>query len=264
MRSTLLTKSITDLTRRKARAFFAVLTLAIAVASVGIFAASSLMDQAMQEEVQASRLADLTLQTKPLALTLAQLEALGRLPNVTGVQPLSVVQTRVWIGDRRQKAIVVGVPSYARQPVDRVTITTGTAPQEGTVLTDIQKRRAAAATTAGWVTRSPLSAWETASTSCALAVSAATSSGASSVPTATLSSSMRRPRLQRSWPARQATACSPSGSPTPRPWPRTAPRTRCAGTCARRRPSRASLTCPQSASPAVTRERSSSSSSRHS
>ena len=61
MASTLLKKSVTDLTRRKARAVFAVLTLAIAVASVGIFAAPSLMDQAMQDEVRANRLPDLTL-----------------------------------------------------------------------------------------------------------------------------------------------------------------------------------------------------------
>lgn len=138
MASTLLKKSITDLTRRKARAVFAVLTLAIAVASVGIFAAPSLMDKAMQDEVRASRLADLTLQTKPLAVTPAQLEALDGLPNVEGVQALSVVQTRVWIGERRQKAIVVGVPDYARQPVDRVTIISGTPPQAGTVITDVQ------------------------------------------------------------------------------------------------------------------------------
>ncbi len=51
MASTLLKKSLTDLTRRKARAVFAVLTLAIAVASIGIFAASPLMDRAMQDEV---------------------------------------------------------------------------------------------------------------------------------------------------------------------------------------------------------------------
>jgi putative ABC transport system permease protein len=138
MASTLLKKSITDLTRRKARAVFAVLTLAIAVASVGIFAASPLMDRAMQDEVRASRLADLTLQTKPLVVTRAQVAALGRLPNVEGVQPLSVVQTRVWIGERRQKALVVGVPDYGRQPVDRVAITSGTAPRAGTVLTDAQ------------------------------------------------------------------------------------------------------------------------------
>jgi putative ABC transport system permease protein len=138
MASTLLKKSITDLTRRKARAVFAVLTLAIAVASVGIFAAPPLMDKAMQDEVRASRLADLTLQTKPLVVTPAQLTALERLPNVTGVQALSVVQTRVWIGERRQKALVVGVPDYTRQPVDRVEITSGSAPQAGTVLTDVQ------------------------------------------------------------------------------------------------------------------------------
>jgi putative ABC transport system permease protein len=138
MASTLVKKSITDLTRRKARAVFAVLTLAIAVASVGIFAAPSLMDKAMQDEVQASRLADLTLQTKPLVVTPGQLEALRALPNVTGVQALSVVQTRVWVGERRQKAIVVGVPDYARQQVDRVTITSGTPPGAGTVLTDVQ------------------------------------------------------------------------------------------------------------------------------
>jgi putative ABC transport system permease protein len=138
MRSTLLTKSVTDLTRRKARAVFAVLTLAIAVASIGIFAAPSLMDAAMQEEVRASRLADVTLQTKPLMVTSAQLGELARLPNVEGVQALSVVQTRVWIGERRQKAIVVGVPDYARQPVSRVAVTSGVPPQQGTVLTDVQ------------------------------------------------------------------------------------------------------------------------------
>ena len=141
MRSALLHKSVTDLTRRKARTAFAVTTLAIAVASIGIFAVSPLMDQAMQGEVRASRLADLTLQTKPLVVTPAQLAELRRLPNVTGVQALSVVQTRIWLGERRQKAIVVGVPSYTRQPVDRVAITSGTAPGAGTVLTDVQNAK---------------------------------------------------------------------------------------------------------------------------
>ena len=77
MASALLKKSVTDLTRRKARTVFAVLTLAIAVASVGIFAIPSLMNKAMQKEVQANRLPDLTLSMKPLALTPAQLAALG-------------------------------------------------------------------------------------------------------------------------------------------------------------------------------------------
>ena len=51
MASALVKKSVTDLTRRKARTVFAVLTLAIAVASVGLFAIPSLVDRMMQKEV---------------------------------------------------------------------------------------------------------------------------------------------------------------------------------------------------------------------
>ena len=141
MATAVLKKSVTDLTRRKARAVFAVLTLAIAVASVGIFAAPSLMDQAMQKEVQANKLPDLTLSTKPLVVTPAQLVALGRLPNVQAAGALSYLQTRVWVGERRVKALVVGVPDYANQRVDVVSVVSGTTPSLGSVLTDIQNAR---------------------------------------------------------------------------------------------------------------------------
>src|SRR5687767_4640061 len=74
--SAILRKSLTDLTRRRARAFFTVLTLALAVASVGIFAVPGLMQQSMNREIATNKLADLTLQTKPLVLSDAQLERL--------------------------------------------------------------------------------------------------------------------------------------------------------------------------------------------
>jgi putative ABC transport system permease protein len=138
MASALLKKSLTDLTRRKARAVFAVLTLAIAVASVGIFAIPSLMDKAMQKEVDANRLPDLTLSTKPLALPPAQLTALRRLPNVKGADGRSYFQTRIWIGERRVKAIVVAVPDYAHQGVDVVSLVSGTSPVGMGVLSDVQ------------------------------------------------------------------------------------------------------------------------------
>ena len=57
----MLRKSLTDLTRRKARTFFTVLTLALAVASVGILAVPALMQRAMDREVAANRLPDVTL-----------------------------------------------------------------------------------------------------------------------------------------------------------------------------------------------------------
>src|SRR5512146_1567088 len=141
MASAVLRKSVTDLTRRKARAVFTVLTLAIAVASVGIFAIPSLMDKAMQKEVQANRLPDLTLSTKPLALTAGQLAALGRLPNVEAADGRSYFQTRAWVGERRVKAIVVGVPDYARQGVDVVALVSGAAPTGTSALSGVQHEK---------------------------------------------------------------------------------------------------------------------------
>jgi putative ABC transport system permease protein len=131
-------KSVTDLTRRKARAFFTVLTLAIAVASIGIFAVPSLLQQAMDREIASTRLADLTVTMNPLVMSDAQLQAVARVPNVAAVQPKSVFSTRVYIGARRQKAVVIAVPDYARQNTDAITVKSGSAPSTGTVLTDTQ------------------------------------------------------------------------------------------------------------------------------
>jgi putative ABC transport system permease protein len=135
-------KSVTDLTRRKARAFFTVLTLALAVASVGIFAVPPVMQQAMDREVAAGLSPDVTVSMKPLPLGSAELAALGRLPNVTAVEPRSLFATRVWVGERRERAIVVGVPDYARQRADVVRIDSGAPPVAGALLTDQNNTRA--------------------------------------------------------------------------------------------------------------------------
>jgi putative ABC transport system permease protein len=133
-------KSVTDLTRRKARAFFTVLTLAIAVASVGIFALNPLMDRAMTREVAANRLPDVTVSMTPLALTQGELERLARLPNVTTVEPRNLFATRVYVGARRDKALIVGIPDFANQHADVVAIESGAAPRTGAVLVDRNDR----------------------------------------------------------------------------------------------------------------------------
>jgi putative ABC transport system permease protein len=129
-------KSFTDLTRRKARTFFTVLTLALAVASVGIFAVAPLMQGAMEREVATNQFPDVTVSMKPLRLGAARLAALGRLPNVTAVEPRSAFATRVWVGARRERAVVIGVRDYARQHADVVTVDSGAAPVAGSALTD--------------------------------------------------------------------------------------------------------------------------------
>ena len=91
------------------------MTLALAVASVGIFGLPPLMDRAMQKEVAANRLADVTVEFKPLALSAADLEALARIPDVAAVEPRSWFTTRIYVGARRAQALVIGVRDFPRQ-----------------------------------------------------------------------------------------------------------------------------------------------------
>ena len=92
----------------------------------------------MQSEVQAERLAHLTVSTRPLPLSAAQLASLAALPNVEAVEARSRVQTRVYVGERRAPAVLIGVRDFAHQAVDVVRVTSGAAPARGEVLVDVQ------------------------------------------------------------------------------------------------------------------------------
>ncbi|HYB29579.1 MAG TPA: FtsX-like permease family protein [Solirubrobacteraceae bacterium] len=128
-------KSISDLTRRRARAVFTVAALAIAVASIGLFALPTLMNRAMNREIAANKLADVTVSVNPLPLSAAQARALGSLPNVAAFDPNSTFGTYVYKGPR---TFIIGKASFAHQTVDAVTVTDGSAPGPGAVLVDVQ------------------------------------------------------------------------------------------------------------------------------
>ena len=138
MISALTRKSATDLRHRKSRTLIAVLTLALALAGMGLFALPALMDRSMNAFVAADKLPDVTVYTHPVVLTPAQLSALARLPNVTAVQPRSVYKGPVYLGARRALAEVQGIPDFDRQSVNIVHVASGTAPLASQVLTDLQ------------------------------------------------------------------------------------------------------------------------------
>jgi putative ABC transport system permease protein len=79
-----------------------------------------------------------TVTVKPLPLTEAQVQTLGSLPNVLAFTPRATFSTRVYVGARRQAAFLIGETSFAHQTVDVVTVTAGSAPGQGAVLTDVQ------------------------------------------------------------------------------------------------------------------------------
>ncbi|GAB7007047.1 FtsX-like permease family protein [Nocardioides sp. AN3] len=130
--------SVADLSRRPARTFFTVLSLAIAVASISFFAVPTLIDRAMQEEVRAGRLADVTLSVRPIELTDTELDGLAALPNVAAVEARSRVDTRMLVGERRAPARVIGIRDFARQGVDVVRVESGSPPGPGQFLADVQ------------------------------------------------------------------------------------------------------------------------------
>jgi putative ABC transport system permease protein len=133
-----LRKSVTDLTRRRARTFLSVLTLALAVASISFFAIPTLIDRAMQQEVREGRLADLRLAMRPVELTDGQLAELAALPNVAAVEPRVGFDVRVLVGERRAPARMVGVRDFSRQGADVVRVESGAFPGPGDVLADVQ------------------------------------------------------------------------------------------------------------------------------
>jgi hypothetical protein len=83
------------------------------------------MQQAMDREIAANRLSDVTLTTKPVVLSAAELRRLEQLPNVEAVAATSLFSTRMLVGTRREKALVVGIPDFARQKVDVVATASG-------------------------------------------------------------------------------------------------------------------------------------------
>ena len=131
-------KSVSDLRRRRARTVLVVAALALAVASIGLFAVPALMSRAMNREIAANKLADVTLTVRPLPLTAPQLHTLASLPNVLAFEPRTTFSTRVYVGARRQKAFVIGETSFVHQTVDAVTVTAGSPPGPGAVVSDVQ------------------------------------------------------------------------------------------------------------------------------
>ncbi len=129
-------KAAGDLARHKVRAVLTVLTLTLALSSLAIAAIPGLMDGVMVQQVKAARLYDIAVTTRDLALSRAQLHALGHLRNVAAFAASVELPAQVTADGQRQDATIWGL-DFASQPVDAVQLLTGTAPASpGQLLAD--------------------------------------------------------------------------------------------------------------------------------
>ncbi|MBN1389016.1 MAG: FtsX-like permease family protein [Candidatus Thermoplasmatota archaeon] len=131
MKTTLLSKSFRDLKQRKARSVFTILTIMLGVAALGMFGVMPLVDQAMQDEIRDSNMHDVLLRFNDTELDHDILGSLDDLDNVRSSEAMFILYTRIYIGERRNIAWVVGVPDLRNMSVDRISIEKGHAPTAG-------------------------------------------------------------------------------------------------------------------------------------
>jgi putative ABC transport system permease protein len=140
--NTLNRKAWADLTQHRARTLLTVLTLSIAIASLGFLAVPSLLNAAMNRQVADSHLYDVGISTSVLDLTPAQLAALGRLPGVAAVNPdLGYLTSATAPGGTQNVEIAGG--DLASAPVNTVPLMSGRLPGPGEVLADAANGKAA-------------------------------------------------------------------------------------------------------------------------
>ena len=128
MVSALARKSLRDLSRRRARTVFTVLTIALGVAGMSMLAVSGLADRGMHEQIEQSRMYNVNIHVTDVDLNATNMRELGEIPNVKAVDARATMWTRMYIGERRAYVILVGVEDFTDQRLDIITRESGRLP----------------------------------------------------------------------------------------------------------------------------------------
>ncbi len=132
----LLTKSLRDLTRRRARTVFTVLTIALGVSGMAMLAINDLADRAVESQIDETRMYNVQIAVEDVVMDGPTLDGLGEVDNVRAVEVRSVFFTRMQIGGRRADAYLIGIPDLTDQQLDVVSLTSGKLPGAMEVLTE--------------------------------------------------------------------------------------------------------------------------------
>ena len=132
----LLNKTIRDLRKRKVRTFFTVLTISLGVMGVALFAVNPLADRTMADEVDKENLYNLRVQVDGADLTDQDVQGLWDIFNVESAEARVLVHTKVYRGEKRIDAVLVGVKDLDDQHVDRMVLDEGKLPSGSELLTE--------------------------------------------------------------------------------------------------------------------------------
>jgi len=141
MVSTRVQKSWKDLKKRKSRTILMIIVIALGVIGLSLFAVIPLIEQGIADEIDASNMYDVRTSVKNLELNDTNFEQLEELDNIKSIEGKYQVFTRIYIGERRNDALIVGIKDFNEQSVDIVTKDSGDIPGYLEVLTDTGNSR---------------------------------------------------------------------------------------------------------------------------
>jgi len=130
-------KSWRDLSKRKARTIFTILTIAMGVMGVGLFAVTPLADRSMEEEIENENMHNIAMWVTDVNLTDDQVTELEEIDNVKEVEVKALYYTKMYIGHRRNWALFVGIRDFDNQHVDKMVLRSGHTPGDWEVLTEV-------------------------------------------------------------------------------------------------------------------------------
>jgi putative ABC transport system permease protein len=136
MVSAIVRKSMRDLSKRRARTVFTVLTVALGVMGISLLAIFPLADQGANGVVEAQRLHNLQITVSDVELAPSDIQAMEEIDNVVAAEARIVYFTQMFIGERKNDVYIVGIEDFEDQKVDVVVLDSGRAPGAFEALTD--------------------------------------------------------------------------------------------------------------------------------
>ncbi|UCE38506.1 MAG: FtsX-like permease family protein [Thermoplasmata archaeon] len=136
MVSAIVKKSFRDLSKRKARTFFTILTIALGVMGISLFAVTPLADESALKEMENANMSNVRIRVTDVNLTQTNLQALEDIDNVNLIETRTIILTKVKIGERWNNAILIGVSNYINQKVDKIFKISGDYPDDFETLSE--------------------------------------------------------------------------------------------------------------------------------
>ncbi len=136
MLSALLLKSYHDLSKRKARSIFTILTITLGVMGMALFAINPLAERTIDVEIEDQNLYNLRISIPDTRFNRSDLDRLIEVDNVEAVEPALVFEAEMISTSTKDDCWIIGRSDLADGSVDKIILESGSLPLEDQMMTE--------------------------------------------------------------------------------------------------------------------------------